>query len=371
MTAADDEPTAARATGRDDGDAAAARSTEPAEVLPDHVGGDLLQAHGRRRQGRRRHRPRRRAPARPSGSSASPAAASRPPAARCSSCSSPTGGTIEFDGEDITNLDAQADGPAAPRDADDLPGPVLLAEPAAHGRHDHRARRSRSRASSPPGGVEGAVQDLMERVGLNPEHYNRYPQRVLRRPAAAHRHRPRASPCSRKLDRLRRAGVGPRRVDPGAGRQPARGHPGRVRPRLRLHRPRPVGGPAHLRPGRGDVPRQDHGDAPTATTLYARPLHPYTHALLSAVPIPDPEQGARAASGSCSRATCPARSTRRSGCVFRTRCPKAQEQVRRRGAAAGRAGAGPPRWPATSPRSARSGRTLPVPDVPTARSSQG
>ena len=111
----------------------------------------------------------------------------------------------------------------------------------------------------PARGVQAEVQDLMARVGLNPEHFNRYPQRVLRRPAPAHRHRPgdRAAP---EAHRLRRAGLGPRRVDPGAGRQPARGPAGRVPAGLHLHRPRPLGGAAHLRPDRRHVPRPDHGD---------------------------------------------------------------------------------------------------------------
>ena len=50
----------------------------------------------------------------------------------------PTGGTILLEGDDITHWSAGQDAPAAPRRADDLPGPLRLAEPAAHRRHHRR-----------------------------------------------------------------------------------------------------------------------------------------------------------------------------------------------------------------------------------------
>ena len=56
----------------------------------------------------------------------------------------PTSGSIKFEGEEIANIKGERAEGAAPRDADDLPGPVLVAEPAQDGRH----RSSPSRSSS-------------------------------------------------------------------------------------------------------------------------------------------------------------------------------------------------------------------------------
>ena len=81
---------------------------------------------------------------------------------------------------------------------------------------------------------------------------------------------------------------------------------GRARPDLPVRRARPLGRPAGLRPHRRHVPRQDRRDSVPLSIVCASPVHPYTAALLSAVPIPDPDIAR--ASGSCSRATCRARS---------------------------------------------------------------
>ena len=59
--------------------------------------------------------------------------------------------------------------------------------------------------------------------------------------------------------------------------------------------------------------------------LYAQPAHPYTAALLAAIPVPDPECRP-ATTGACSAASSRRPSTRPSGCRFRTRCPAAQER---------------------------------------------
>ncbi|MGH3875162.1 MAG: ABC transporter ATP-binding protein [Pseudonocardiaceae bacterium] len=86
----------------------------------------------------------------------------------------PTAGSIVFDGRDITHLPARRMRPLR-RDIQ-----MIFQDPysALNPRHTVGTivgAPFRIQGVDPPGGVRAAVQQLLELVGLNPEHYNRYP----------------------------------------------------------------------------------------------------------------------------------------------------------------------------------------------------
>ncbi len=65
--------------------------------------------------------------------------------------------------------------PAPPRDADGLPGPVRVAQPAQAGRPDPRGPVSDPPGRHRRGRSARRCSDLLEVVGLSPDHVNRYP----------------------------------------------------------------------------------------------------------------------------------------------------------------------------------------------------
>ena len=103
----------------------------------------------------------------------------------------PTSGSVVLRGHGADEPRPRGHAPNAPRDADRLPGSVLVARPADDGRRHRRraADRARDRDAARP---LGAHPRPARRRRLQPELHEPLPARVLRRAAAADRDRPRA-----------------------------------------------------------------------------------------------------------------------------------------------------------------------------------
>ena len=236
----------------------------------------------------------------------------------------PTSGKVEFDGTDVTALSRRELVPLRSRMQMIFQDPFSSLNPR-HTVGSIIGAPYEVQGIKPAGGVKNAVRETMERVGLNPEHFNRYPnefsggQRQRIGIARAVTLRPKFIVCDEPVSALDVSiqaqvinllqdlqdefGIAYLFVahDLSVVRQ--------ISDRVAV---------MYL----GHIVEQASRD-----DLYTHPYHPYTHALLSAVPVPDPKVEAQR-ERIVLRGDLPSPINLPSGCVFSTRCWQAQDKCR-------------------------------------------
>jgi oligopeptide/dipeptide ABC transporter ATP-binding protein len=236
----------------------------------------------------------------------------------------PTAGKIIFEGRDITDLKPAAMRPLRAQMQIIFQDPYSALNP----------RQTIGKIISAPFEIQGvepaegmktAVQALMERVGLNPEHYNRYPHEF-------------SGGQRQRIGIARAIALKPRFI---VADEPVSALDVSIQAQvinllddLKAQEKISMVFIAH------DLSVVQHISdrvavmylgkimelAPTAD-LYAKPHHPYTTALLSAVPLPDP-RSERTRERIILQGDLPSPVNPPQGCVFNTRCWKAQDKCR-------------------------------------------
>ena len=236
----------------------------------------------------------------------------------------PTGGKIYFEGEDITEIS-----PSAMRSYRSKMQ-IIFQDPFASLNPRHTIGRIIAapfeiQNITPEGGVKRAVQTLMERVGLNPEHYNRFPHEF-------------SGGQRQRIGIARSIALKPKFI---VADEPVSALDVSIQAQIinLLDDLQTEFGMSFLFIAHDLSVVQHISDrvavmylgkimeiAPT-TDLYAAPHHPYTKALLSAVPVPDP-QTERTRERILLHGDLPSPMNPPTGCVFNTRCWKAQDRCR-------------------------------------------
>ncbi len=236
----------------------------------------------------------------------------------------PTGGKIYFEGEDITDIS-----PSAMRSYRSKMQ-IIFQDPFASLNPRHTIGRIIAapfeiQNITPEGGVKRAVQTLMERVGLNPEHYNRFPHEF-------------SGGQRQRIGIARSIALKPKFI---VADEPVSALDVSIQAQIinLLDDLQTEFGMSFLFIAHDLSVVQHISDrvavmylgkimeiAPTVD-LYAAPHHPYTKALLSAVPVPDPHTE-RTRERILLHGDLPSPMNPPTGCVFNTRCWKAQDRCR-------------------------------------------
>ena len=236
----------------------------------------------------------------------------------------PTSGTLIFEGQDITDFKPRKMRPLRSQMQIIFQDPYTALNP----------RQTIGKIISAPfeiqgidpqGGLKSAVQSLMERVGLNPEHYNRYPhefsggQRQRIGIARAIALKPRFIIADEPVSALD-VSIQAQVINLLEDLQEQDG----ISMVFIAHNLSVV---QHISDRVAVMYLGKIMEIGETNALYATPHHPYTKALLSAVPQPDPRTE-KTRERIILSGDLPSPMNPPSGCVFNTRCWKAKDKCR-------------------------------------------
>ena len=235
----------------------------------------------------------------------------------------PTGGTVRFEGQDVTKMSPRQMRPMRRQLQMIFQDPYSSLNPR-HTIGTIVGSPFRIQGEKPKGGVKRAVQDLMARVGLNPEHYNRYPhefsggQRQRIGIARALALQPKLIVCDEPVSALD-VSVQAQVVNLLEDLQQEFGL-------AYVFIAHDLSVVRHISDRVAVMYLGKIMEITDRDSLYEHPMHPYTHALLSAVPVPDPKIEARREKILLT-GDLPSPSNPPTGCVFHTRCPKFKNEL--------------------------------------------